>query len=94
MEEKRKSIFRKLLAVSLVLVYLGSFVSAQTGMLGNDTAGLIGITKDIISYIPELVDLVIEIVPLLFIFMFVGWLTGLFDGILDMMNMGGLKPRR
>ena len=68
--------------------------TSGTGMLGDSSSGLIGITKDIVSYIPFLVDLVIEIVPLLFIFMFVGWLTGLFDGILDMMNMSGLKIKK
>lgn len=86
--------YKKFSAVLLSVYMLSGFVMAQTDYLGNDTAGVKGFMKELAEFIPTIVDVVVAMIPIIFIFLIVGWLTGLFDNILGAMGMATLKRRR
>lgn len=61
--------------------------------LGNDLSGVKGLMKEVATFIPVIVDVVVSMIPVIFIFLVVGWFTGMFDNILGAMGMTMLKRR-
>lgn len=83
--------YKKPMAVLLGIYLVLGMATAQTSYLGNDTHGLKGFMKEMVEFLPILMDLAVVVVPLIILFAFVGWITGLLDGILDMLNLTALK---
>ena len=62
-------------------------------VLGNELSGVKGFMKELAGFIPTIVDVVVSMIPIIFIFLIVGWFIGLFDNIFSVMGVPQLKRK-
>ena len=63
-------------------------------VLGNNQAGVKGFMVELGEFIPVIVIVIVALIPILFIFIILGWIAGIFDNIFDAIGLQMLKSNK